>query len=169
MEVVVFRHGIALDREEAAAAGYADEQRPLTDEGRRRTRAAAAGLSAMLAKTAVDRVAASPLLRARQTGEILAERMGGPAVLECPALAPGAGAPAVDEWLGQHADAAGMVLVGHEPDLSAWVSWACVGTQRQLLSLKKAGACLVRFPGQPAPGAGALRWLLEAGQLRALG
>jgi hypothetical protein len=36
------------------------------------------------------------------------------------------------------------------------------------LSLKKAGACLIRFAESPRPGRGVLEWWLTAGQLRAM-
>jgi hypothetical protein len=36
------------------------------------------------------------------------------------------------------------------------------------LTLKKAGACLIRFAEGAKPGRGVLEWWLTAGQLRAL-
>ncbi len=116
--IVVIRHAIAEEPEEAAAAGRGDAERVVTDAGREKMVAAVAGLRTVV--PGLSRVHSSPLRRAVQTAEIIA---GGYA---CPteasvALAPGA-APA---------ELAGLVegggrdeyhaLVGHEPDLSRWV------------------------------------------------
>lgn len=169
MEIVVFRHGIALDREEAANMGLSDEERPLTDKGRKRTRAAAEGLHAVLDGDDLDLIVTSTLLRARQTADILATRFRGTPVLESAALTPGAGEVAVDQWLHTRPSNERAALVGHEPDLSDWISWGLTRKHDRILSLKKAGACLIEFPGHAEGGTGTLRWLLPAGHLRALG
>lgn len=169
MEIVVFRHGIALDRNEAAAAGYTEPRRPLTDKGCKRTRAAATGLCTLLAERPVERILASPFRRAWQTAEILADCLDGAPMRECGALAPGAGAPALAEWLSQDTAGGDVAIVGHEPDLSDWVAWACGGARRPVVALKKAGACRVAMPEPPQAGAGTLHWLLTPRQLRALG
>lgn len=169
MEIIVFRHGIALDRDEAAAMGLSDEERPLTEKGRQRTRVAATGLRAVLENGRVDAVATSMLLRARQTAEILLDYVGAPNLVECEALRPGAGAPAVDAWLRERAPQERLILVGHEPDLSDWVSWGLTRRRERILAFRKAGSCLIEFPGHAEGGTGTLRWLLTSVQLRALG
>lgn len=169
VEVIVFRHGIALERDEAADMGLSDEERPLTDKGRRRTRAAAAGLRAVLDGDRVDSVVTSDLLRARQTAEILVDYVESPPAVESDALRPGAGAEALDAWLHGQGARDRLVLVGHEPDLSDWVSWGLTRKRERILAFKKAGSCLIEFPGHAEGGTGTLRWLLTAAQLRALG
>lgn len=169
MDIIAFRHGIALDREEAHDMGLSDEERPLTDKGRRRTRAAAAGLRACLEGQAVDTIVCSLLLRAQQTAELLAPYVGEPPLVESAALNPGASPEALDTWLHGRPTDESLILVGHEPDLSAWVSWGLTRKRDRVLSLKKAGAACLEFPGPAEGGTGTLRWQLTAGQLRALG
>ena len=84
MKIVLVRHGRPDE-------GHAErpEDPPLAEEGRRQARAAAA----LLAGEGITRIVTSPLLRARQTAEPLAARLG----------------PAVDD-LGGHAEARGERL-----------------------------------------------------------
>lgn len=169
MDVIVIRHGIALDADAATQLGLSDEERPLTPKGERRLRAAAIGLRAVLSDMPVDDILTSPLLRARQTAEILADYLDNPPVDEASALAPPVDMAKLDTFLHQHFGERRVMLVGHEPDLATWVSWSLTRHRDRLMAFKKAGAALLEFPGAPEGGTGTLRWLLTAGQLRALG
>ena len=169
MEIIVIRHGIALDGDKARSMGLSDGERPLTREGMRRTRAAAAGLRATLADMAIDDIVTSPLLRATQTAEILAGYLDDPTIEESDALAPPVDMETLDAFLHSHFGDRRLLLVGHEPDLATWVSWSLTRRRDRLMAFKKAGAALLEFPGPPEGGTGTLRWLLAARQLRALG
>ena len=52
-QLVMVRHAIALDRDEAQAAGIGDDQRALTDKGREKMREVARGLAVLLDRCAV--------------------------------------------------------------------------------------------------------------------
>lgn len=165
----MFRHGIAMDHDQAQAMGLSDAERPLTDKGARRTRAAAAGLRAALDGASVDAVVCSTALRAQQTAELLGPYVDEPPLLETNALALDAPASELDHWLHNRSPQSRLLLVGHEPHLSRWVSWSLTRKSERLLSLKKAGACFLEFPGPAEGGTGTIRWLLTPAQLRALG
>lgn len=169
MDIIVIRHGIALDADKAHALGLSDGERPLTPEGARRTRASAAGLRAALKDLAIDDIVTSPLLRAVQTAEILTGYLDDPTTEETEALAPPVDMAELDGFLHTHFGDRRLVLVGHEPDLASWVSWGLTRRRDRLMALKKAGAAFLEFPGPPEGGTGTLRWLLTARQLRALG
>ncbi|MES1947183.1 phosphohistidine phosphatase SixA [Salinisphaera sp. C84B14] len=169
MDIIVIRHGIALDADKAHGMGLSDEERPLTPEGMRRTRAAAAGLRAALKDLAVDDIVTSPLVRAVQTAEILSGYLDDATIEEANVLAPPVDMAALDEYLHTHFGDRRLVLVGHEPDLATWVSWSLTRRRDRLMAFKKAGAALLEFPGPPDGGTGTLRWLLTARQLRKLG
>lgn len=83
-EVLVVRHAIAEPRDEATAAGRDDSQRALTKRGAKRMRAAARGLAR--AVPSLTRIATSPLVRARQTADLLTE-VYGVSIETLPALA----------------------------------------------------------------------------------
>lgn len=107
------RHG----RAEAAAAD--DASRRLTPEGRAEVTAHATRLSARLAPS---RIATSPLLRARETADLLAGATGAP-VEEEPALASGRSSGREVLALGR-ALGAGAALVGHNPELAEAIALA---------------------------------------------
>jgi len=169
MDIIVIRHGIALDADSAADLGLSDSERPLTAKGQRRTRAAAIGLRATLAGARIDDIVVSPLLRARQTADIIAGYLDDPTLEETDVLAPPVDMAALDRFLHTHFGDRRLLLVGHEPDLANWVSWSLTRRRDRLMAFKKAGAALLEFPGPPEGGTGTLRWLLTAEQLRALG
>lgn len=161
LDLLLVRHGVAEEPSEASAAGRSDAARELTPDGRRRFRKAARGLSRALA--GLNRVASSPLLRARQTAVLLGKAFDvEPEYL--PALAPGGEARAVLAWLGRKSGT--IALVGHEPDLSRFAGLLLCGSARSLLELRKGGACLIRCSDKPGPGRGTLLWLLKPSQLR---
>lgn len=167
MDVLVVRHGVALDRVEAASQGVTDAERPLTADGQRRLKGVARGLSKRVPE--VDVLLSSPLLRARQTAEILRERYRGLGCIESEALLPDAEPQALAQVLNEHGSARVVAVVGHEPHLSGWVGWSLMGEQRSIVELRKGGACLLRFEGGLSAGGGRLHWLMTPALARRLG
>src|SRR5580765_5134354 len=70
MRIYLMRHGPAGNRDTWTDD---DSLRPLTEKGERRTRAAADGLKRL--NPAIDVLLTSPLVRARQTAEIVGEAL----------------------------------------------------------------------------------------------
>ena len=71
-------------------------------------------------------------------------------------------------WLqGQGKDQT-IAVVGHDPHLGIFVSWALTGLQESFVELKKGSSCMLRFDDDLKPGRAKLVWLLQPGQLRAL-
>jgi len=163
MKLYLMRHGLALDLAEAGVTS--DAERPLSPKGRKKTRQVARGLAAL--EVAPGVVASSPLRRAQETADIVAE------VLEtrtdvCPALAPGGDVKDLIEWLEELAEDS-VLAVGHMPDLAEMLSYLVSGDARARVEFKKAAVALVQFDGRPRVGAGMLAWLLPPSVLRALG
>ena len=102
---------VFLVRHAHAAAGDPDELRPLTDEGI----AAATALAAELAAHRPAAVIASPLLRARQTAQAIADAAGLEVEID-ERLAPGA--TPVDLREAAEERTGTVVAVGHQPDCS---------------------------------------------------
>src|ERR1700693_4957640 len=90
MELLIVRHAIALERDRERWRD--DGVRPLSPAGIKQSRKAAAGLKEF--SRAPDRVLTSPLVRARQTAQILTDVAGWPQAEEVPELSPGAPAQA---------------------------------------------------------------------------
>ncbi len=85
MKLYIVRHGLAGEHGDPR---YPDDRlRPLTDEGRKRFANTVKALAAAGMKVSV--IATSPLVRCRQTADILAERLSGkPKLTELEALRP---------------------------------------------------------------------------------
>ena len=122
MEIYFLRHGDA-----GAAEGWkgSDAERPLSKDGAARMEKEAAAIARV--RPALDAIFTSPLVRARQTAEIVAKklRLVRALVLE-ERLAPGFGADELKGILEEHRALRGLMLVGHEPDFSRVIS-SCIG------------------------------------------
>jgi phosphohistidine phosphatase len=171
MNLLVIRHAIAEDKEAFAKTGRNDDLRPLTEDGRSKMRRGAQGLRAIVGRAAV--LASSPLVRARETAEIVAPTLGVARVEMVEALRPDQSFDEMVKWL-RSRDVPNdndriVAVVGHEPHLSGLVTWLMTGSDESRLELKKGGACLLHFDGEPGKGDGTLRWLLTPSHLRDLG
>ncbi len=166
MDLLVIRHGIAEDRDAFAASGKDDALRPLTDDGRRKMRQVARGLTTLV--PALDVLASSPLVRARQTADLVAKAYSGLPVTEITQLQPDQSPDGFAEWLRGQSRRGAVAAVGHEPLLGRIVSLLLAGRGESFIELKKGGACVVGFPDRVEPGAGVLRWALTPAQLREL-
>ena len=165
MEVYLMRHGTALSRESADAPS--DEQRPLTPKGIKKTRKAAKGLTTL--RPSIDRVFTSPLLRARQTADIVAEalRFKGQ-VEELTLLVPGGDPEELVRSLTNYKDCEGVLLVGHQPELGATASFLLTGHTNLEINFKKSAVCCIQVDTFPPTEHGVLNWLLAPKQLRKL-
>lgn len=164
MELLLFRHGPAGDRDKWKARGLPDAERPLTALGKEKTEKSAAGLTAVMPR--LDLIAFSSLKRASQTADILRRRYKAAGTLELPQLEPTATPEAMLAKLRTMAEARRVALVGHEPHLGSLAS-LLIGGKGARLELKKAGACLLDVDALQAGGA-RLLWLLQPSHLRAL-
>ena len=164
MEVMVVRHGIAMDREVALDRAIGDRDRPLTDKGRSRMKRIAKGLSRRA--PGISSILTSPLKRAIETAEILADDYGDLTCTMTPALLPEADPDELARALAEHAAEPLVAVVGHEPHLSGFISWCLTGRTAPVVEVKKGGACLVRFDGAPEQTGGRLIWLAPPAILR---
>jgi phosphohistidine phosphatase len=166
MRLLIIRHGIAEDKEVWAATGHSDDERPLTDEGRRKMTLNAKGIRGAI--DSIDLLATSPLVRARQTAQIVADAFKFSRIETTKSLVPDAPMREFIEWLQGHADANVVAAVGHEPHLGILATWLMTDIEESRLDLKKGAACLLEFDGKPKSGAGRLCWSIAPSQLRAI-
>jgi len=112
-----------------------DDDRPLTERGRKEMKRVAKFLERL--KFSADAILASPLPRASQTAEIVAERLGIALKIES-ALAHGFNVERLRRLLAK-ADANCVMVVGHEPEFSEVVKELTGGE----VKLSKAGIALL--------------------------
>ena len=168
MQLLVIRHGPAGDRESwAAETGEPDEARPLTSQGRKKTRAAARGMARTAEAPAV--LATSPLVRAAETAEIVADAFDGVEVVVLDELRPERRPDELLGWLRGLPSDATAAVVGHDPHLGFLVGWLLTGRSESFVEMKKGAAILLAFDDPPSGGNAVLRWALTPRQLRIVG
>jgi phosphohistidine phosphatase len=165
MKLLVVRHAPAADKKEFARTGKSDDLRPLTAAGKREMRDVARGIRAVVPK--VDALATSPLVRAVQTAEILADAYDGKPV-SVDWLRPEASYEDFAQWARSHRAKKMVAIVGHEPHLSGLVSWLLAESKRSLLELKKGAACLLEVEEASGPSSATLLWSMAPKNLRAI-
>jgi phosphohistidine phosphatase len=165
MDLLVIRHGPAGTREEFAATGDSDDRRPLTEKGEKQVRRVARGLHRIVKN--VDVLASSPLVRARQTADIVSNTYERE-VVTTEALRPDASSATFVKWVKDSAADDVVAVVGHEPHLSGLVAFLIAESGDARLELEKGGACLVRFDKLPRRATGTLLWLLSPRVIRKL-
>ena len=164
MDLLIVRHAIAYDRDPHRWREDAD--RPLSPAGIRRARKAAAGLKQLTPRP--DRLLTSPLVRAKQTAQILVDIAGWPAPEEIAELSPGEPALAVLTLLAKQRTKL-TAVVGHQPGLGQLLGTCLLGGGGSLpIEMKKNAVACVSFEGKPRPGHAALKWLATPRMLRAL-
>jgi phosphohistidine phosphatase len=162
MQLLVIRHAIAQTREEFA--GDDDALRPLTTEGRRVMRRGAKGLRRIVRQ--LDVLGSSPLLRAMQTADVVAEEFAGVDITTVTALVPESPPASFVTWLRKQRGAETVAIVGHEPHLGSLITWLLTGIDEPRVPLKKSGACLLDFQRLPRTGGATLQWALTPALLR---
>lgn len=148
MYLYLIRHGIAEDLDPHTLAAMAsDEARSLTQIGRKKM----AQVADRICKAGVkfDLIVTSPLVRARQTADILIDaRLSNQLEISLD-LAP---AGNIQSWLTEwesrspHKPFTTIALVGHEPNLSEWAELLIFGNIYHRLILKKGGIIGLKFP-----------------------
>src|SRR5262245_17831764 len=123
LEIVIVRHALAFERDSARWPD--DRARPLTPEGKRKFRGVAAGL--MKWQPRVEAMLTSPLIRARQTADLLTDVARWPKAVEAEELAADSAPEAVLPTL-RRQRVKRLALVGHEPHLSELLAICVVGT-----------------------------------------
>lgn len=171
MNLLVIRHARASSVKEFAETGADDDLRPLTEDGRERMRLGAAGLHRLVEE--LDVIATSPLVRARETADIIAAEFDGPEVMELEELRPSAPPEAFVDWLQDAGAQETIAIVGHEMQLRELIGWLLTGKAEPIVKVKKGSAVMleVRARGRRrrGPGSGTLLWSLAPRQLRMLG
>jgi len=152
VKLYFLRHGVAPDPQTWEGDDFV---RPLTADGRKRMKREAKALAKL--DLTLDLILTSPLVRAQQTAAIVAQRLNlQHRLVEDERLGPGFGAERLGAILREHSDAGALMLVGHEPSMSATIG-EIVGGAR--IELKKGGLACVEVDS--AASSCTLAWLVS--------
>ncbi len=151
LELHLLRHAHAGDPLKWKGADF---DRPLSAKGR----AQAERLGDLLARTGftTDSVLTSPKVRARETAELVAGRLGVEAILE-DRLAGTVTLADLERILTAAGNPSRPVIVGHDPDFSELLA-LLVGAAE--VPMRKGSIARVDLPRPMEPASGVLRWLL---------
>jgi phosphohistidine phosphatase len=146
------RHGLAAD---ADAWGGDDFDRPLTGEGRELMALEAEAIKHL--DVGLERIVTSPLVRARQTAEIVAGALQmRDALVEDERLGTNFALEGLAKVLESRPRVSALMLVGHEPSLSATIGRVIGGAA---IDFKKGSLARVYLP-DTALLKGELMWLI---------
>jgi phosphohistidine phosphatase len=167
MNLYLMRHGIAVSADQPGIES--DSARPLTPKGIKRIRRVARGLRRL--GISFDALLTSPLLRARQTAEIVADTLGLETRLEeLSELTPENSVDHLISGLARFHDRDDILLVGHQPLLGHLFSFLISGKNTSVaVDFKKGGVCRIEIDVLPLDSPGTLHWFLTPKQLRLLG
>ncbi|MDA4128978.1 MAG: phosphohistidine phosphatase SixA [Thaumarchaeota archaeon] len=162
MELVILRHGEAGNRSPSASKDF---ERGLTASGRKEIEDVAKSINGL--KLVFDKIATSPLTRARETAEIVAKVMKKQKDLEVwDELKPEGETADLYRRLSKLKGESCVLLVGHEPYLSGMISELISGGKRSRILLKKGGMAKVDVDSLASRPSGVLRWLLTPRQIK---
>lgn len=164
MNIYVMRHGLAAN----LARRGKDSERPLTRKGERRIWDCAEAMEKMGLK--FEAIFSSPYLRARQTAEIVADAFNcGKRLNLTDTLAPGGTLKRFIDYV-KSLDPVpdDLLVVGHEPGLSEFISLLTCGDRHLQLNFKKGGLCKLTARALSGEHCATLEWLLTPRQMRAM-
>ncbi|SPF35240.1 putative Phosphohistidine phosphatase SixA [Candidatus Desulfosporosinus infrequens] len=155
MEVIFMRHGKAQDRE----LGLPDGERRLTVKGSNRVREVARALACGFVAGRNVQIWSSPLLRAKETAELLAVILKVKKVMIYSAIASENLDELLPDLLNQENNAT-IIIIGHEPYVGMWVT----RMTKAVVPFRVASAAAVKVTSL-APPEGELRWFVDSGVL----
>lgn len=161
MKLYILRHGDAGVRGDSAYPN--DDERPLSSKGIKRTEELARQLKRW--KIEFDVIMTSPLVRARETAEIVARGLREKdLVVLSEQLAPsGDLTKLVQEVNAMLPTPQSVLWVGHEPSLGHIISRLCTSHADLALTLKKGGLCRLDIETLRTERCAYLEWLLAPG------
>jgi phosphohistidine phosphatase len=160
VDVYILRHG----KTEDALPGMSDADRRLTKKGREEI--AKAGRWMVAQELRFDLIASSPLVRAQETAGIIAGCLG---KMDClvtwDLLAPGVKTDTVCHQIGEHTERRAILLVGHEPLLSALIGRITTGNEEAAIRVSKGALAKIRNFSHTPDLFGELHWVVTAAQM----
>lgn len=159
--IYLLRHGEAEKNDYLKGK---DAERRLTASGHRMIREEAKAMRQL--KVEPNLILTSPLVRARETAQIVAEELKvAEPVQDCLQLAPGHHPSDLIRYLARHQEIPSILLVGHEPIMGHLLSTLVDRTGHPHIIFEKGGLALIEVQGALHPGKGVLHWLLTSQQL----
>jgi phosphohistidine phosphatase len=157
MILYIIRHAWAEERDDEHWPD--DSLRPLTADGQKRFNKLLKKLADVRFAPAV--IATSPLVRCRQTAEIVAKRFpSGPKIVPLDALAPHSDLDLLIQWTAQREEDE-IAWVGHAPDVGQLAA-QLISDGTAAIRFRKGAVAAILFENGIGLGKGELQWLATA-------
>jgi phosphohistidine phosphatase len=171
MNLYVVRHAEAVqvgqNKPSAGGAITRDADRPLSLRGEQD--AALMGKALARLDPFIDVVVTSPLLRAVQTGEIIGREISNHATFQTSAsLSPGFRPDVLLEELLAIVGGASIISVGHQPDLSMFISYLIADSSRAAVAMEPCAIAHLKLTPRAGRVEAQLRWLLTPDTVRSV-
>lgn len=139
MKLLIIRHAVAMEREDFQLSN--DDLRPLTAKGKKEFKKATKGYKKLYPD--IEEFYSSPLVRAKETAEILKKRFKKNYKIIHELKPDGDFGDLLNKLKESQKDF--IAIVGHEPFLSQFVGFAVTGKSKPIVEMKKGGACLLEL------------------------
>lgn len=165
LHVVLLRHGLAGDPNIFMKLKRGpDSRRPLTEQGERELKIVVRALKKIF--SSCDLIATSPFLRAAQTAKVLSKKLKTVQTETWFELQPDIEPNLTLAKLRSLRKFKNIVLVGHEPHLSRFLSFILTGGTQTNFHIKKGGFALVEFEPHSQLTRARLKCLVQPSQLK---
>jgi len=158
MKLYVIRHAKAED----AAAWYkkndSDDTRPLIEKGQKDAKKMGEWLRRN--EVAIEKIFASPLVRAQQTAQIIADQLGVDKITTLELLRPEKSFLEFTQWISKLPESSRVAIVGHEPHLSGLVSYL-MGASGTVVLMRKGSIVEMETDGAIVGWKFKLNWLVN--------
>jgi len=164
MELYFLRHAIAVQRGHPKYTN--DAQRPLTAQGAQKMSCAAHGMRTL--GLSFDAILCSPYVRARQTAQIITRVFQTPKIKINFTNNLVGNTPLEELWqeiLTLSSKSKKILLVGHQPHLTEFMSYLLKSEKPIPINLKKGALAHLSCPDSCGPTPAVLNWVLTASQL----
>ena len=161
MLIYLVRHGEA---EKTMENGILDDERDLSDLGRKKIKKQAKGMAAI--KICPDVIITGPAKRASETALIIAKELDmEEKIEECQEITPDGDADKIVSLLCDRSPMENVMVIGHEPSIGK-VASVLLGSIKSIIEFKKGSVCCLEILDRPDTGEGKLKYHLSPKQLR---
>jgi len=150
------RHGIAAEHGDPRYPK--DSDRPLTSEGEKKVKIISDAMKKL--EISFDSILTSPYVRAAETAKIVAKTFKKEVTFSEELRAEQNSEHLVEMLRREYKQDASLLLVGHEPLLSHWISVLVSGNPHTEILMKKAGVCKLSVGNLHYGRCATLEWLL---------
>lgn len=164
MKLYVIRHAKAEEPDIWGKKNQSDDQRPLIEKGIKDARK----MSEWMDKNDlhVEKIFASPLVRAQQTAAIFSDQLGIDKITTLELLRPDRSFTEFTQWISKMPESSRLAIVGHEPHLSGLMSYL-MGASGTVILVRKACIAELETDGANVGWKFKLNWMVNPKILKA--